>query len=75
MSISANRFTASTVKEMLNSENVLTDLSKIVKLREVREKARIPIKKSALLIGVCDETGTLEHGEIYLRIKPDNFDK
>jgi len=34
----------------------------------LKKKARIKIKNSCVLIGVIDETGLLEEGEIYIKI-------
>lgn len=45
-------------------------------IMELRQKQRIIVKKSACLIGVLDETGTLEYGQTYIRISnpgPDEF--
>jgi RNA-dependent RNA polymerase len=38
-------------------------------IMELRQKQRILVNKSACLIGVLDETGTLEYGQTYIRIK------
>eukprot|EP00347_Sterkiella_histriomuscorum_P000757 403374620 len=40
----------------------------------LKKKARIRIKNSCTLIGVIDETGTLDEGEIYLKINRGSYD-
>ena len=41
----------------------------------LKKKARIIVHKSCVLIGVIDETGTLEEGEVFLRINRSSFEK
>ena len=49
---------------ILNMLNVF----RVSKLKDLKEKARIHIPKGAFLLGMLDETDSLEEGEIYVRI-------
>ncbi|RPA97388.1 RdRP-domain-containing protein [Choiromyces venosus 120613-1] len=48
------------------------ELSLITSLRNLKHKARIPVKKGMTLIGVMDETGYLEEGQIYVTVQGPN---
>jgi RNA dependent RNA polymerase len=41
----------------------------------IKKKARIKIKDSAVLIGVCDERGILKEGEVWIRICRQSYEK
>lgn len=43
----------------------MIELAVLVKLRELKYKARIRVDKGVTLYGIMDETGTLNEGEIY----------
>lgn len=45
------------------------ELSLITSLRSLKHKARIPVKKGMTLIGVMDETGYLQEGQIYVTVQ------
>lgn len=45
---------------------------KDTKFTELKKKSRILIKNSARLIGVIDDYGVLEEGELYCAIMPHN---
>jgi hypothetical protein len=47
--------------------NLLT-LFKLQMLEELRKKARIYVPKGAYLLGICDDTGTLKEGEIFVQV-------
>ncbi|KAF9357301.1 hypothetical protein BGX26_003950 [Mortierella sp. AD094] len=47
--------------------NLLT-LFKLHMLEELSKKARIYVPKGAYLLGVCDETGDLKEGEIFVQV-------
>jgi hypothetical protein len=49
-------------------DNIL-QLFQCHKLRGVKNKARIHIKNGVQLIGVLDETGTLEYGQIFVQVR------
>ncbi|GJJ78907.1 RNA-dependent RNA polymerase [Entomortierella parvispora] len=48
-------------------KNLLT-LFKLQSLEELRKKARIFVPKGAYLLGICDDTGTLKEGEIFVQV-------
>src|SRR5690349_7267628 len=48
-------------------KNLLT-LFKYQTLEELSKKARIHVPKGAYLLGVCDETGKLNEGEIFVQV-------
>ncbi|KAG0046109.1 hypothetical protein BGZ83_008704 [Gryganskiella cystojenkinii] len=48
-------------------KNLLT-LFKLQMLELLRRKARIFVPKGAYLLGICDETGTLNEGEIFVQL-------
>lgn len=39
----------------------------------LKKKARIIINDSCVLIGVPDEAGVLEEGQVFVQIRPDSF--
>jgi len=41
----------------------------------IKKKARIKIKDSAVLIGVCDEREILKEGEVWIRICRQSYEK
>ncbi len=41
----------------------------------IKNKARIKIKDSCVLIGVCDQRGILKEGEVFIQIQPESFEK
>jgi len=41
-------------------------------LKELRTKERILVKRSACLLGIMDETGILNYGEVYCRLSKNN---
>jgi hypothetical protein len=41
----------------------------------LKKKARIRVKDATVLIGVIDETGTLEEGEVYIKINKTQCEK
>lgn len=45
--------------------SAVVELAAIVRLRELKYKARIPVDKGMKLMGVMDHTATLREGEIY----------
>ncbi|KAG0643426.1 RNA dependent RNA polymerase-domain-containing protein [Tuber brumale] len=45
------------------------ELSLITSLRSLKHKARIPVKKGMTLVGVMDETGYLQEGQIYVTVQ------
>jgi hypothetical protein len=52
-----------------HTDKFLTDIVEIAamsSLRDLKYRARIPIKKGHLLYGIMDETNTLEEGEVYI---------
>ncbi|KAG0347564.1 hypothetical protein BG004_007468 [Podila humilis] len=54
-------------------KNLLT-LFRLQMLEELSKKARIFVPQGAFLLGVPDETGTLEENEIFVQVSsPDNF--
>jgi hypothetical protein len=40
----------------------------------LKKKARIKVKDSAVLIGICDETGFLKEGEVWITVNPSSFE-
>ncbi len=40
----------------------------------LKKKARIKIEKAAVLIGICDETGTLKEGEVWISVNNGSFE-
>jgi hypothetical protein len=40
----------------------------------LKKKARIKVKDSAVLIGICDETGFLKEGEVWINVNPSSFE-
>jgi hypothetical protein len=40
----------------------------------LKKKARIKVKDSAVLIGICDETGFLQEGEVWISVNPSSFE-
>ncbi|KAI7852474.1 RNA dependent RNA polymerase-domain-containing protein [Circinella umbellata] len=46
----------------------MLNVFRVSKLRDIKEKARIHVPKGAFLLGMLDETDSLEEGEIYVRI-------
>lgn len=40
----------------------------------LKKKARIKIKNAAVLIGICDETGFLKDGEVWIKVNPSSFE-
>lgn len=48
-------------------KNLLT-LFKLQMLEELSKKARIYVPKGAYLLGVCDEMGVLDEGEIFVQV-------
>ena len=45
----------------------LIHLFQCSKMKEVKEKARVLVEEGAQLVGVLDETGTLQYGEIFVQ--------
>ncbi|CUS12437.1 unnamed protein product [Tuber aestivum] len=45
------------------------ELSLITSLRSLKHRARIPVKKGMTLVGVMDETGYLQEGQIYVTVQ------
>jgi hypothetical protein len=43
----------------------LVEMAALIELRTLKHKARIPVKKGYTLLGIMDETGILEDGEIF----------
>lgn len=40
----------------------------------LKKKARIKVKDCAVLIGICDETGFLKEGEVWITVNPSSFE-
>lgn len=40
----------------------------------LKKKARIKVKDSAVLMGICDETGFLREGEVWISVNPSSFE-
>ena len=40
---------------------------------DLKYKAKIPVSKSVILLGVIDHTGTLEANEIFLQVNKNDF--
>ncbi|KAG2218226.1 hypothetical protein INT45_000768 [Circinella minor] len=55
-------------------KNLLAAL-RVNRLKEARERARIPVVKGAFLIGVLDETNTLEPDQVFCQFIDGNLDK
>lgn len=51
------------------------ELSLLTALRDLKHRARIPVPKGVTLVGIVDETGILEEGEIYCPYKFSNGDE
>ena len=45
----------------------------LANFQSIKKKARVMIPESCTLIGVVDETGTLEANEVFVQIKRDSF--
>lgn len=62
----------SRIRELLASFPTASDRCTVVlgitRRPHVQRKGRIPVRQGAMLIGVMDEHGVLEHGEIFIRI-------
>ena len=65
--------------EVLNisfrDDNFLTDVIEtavLIQLRTLKYKARIPVEKGYTLIGIMDETGILEEGQIFCIVEEDD---
>ncbi|KAI8141150.1 RNA dependent RNA polymerase-domain-containing protein [Fennellomyces sp. T-0311] len=46
----------------------MLNVFRVSKLKDLKEKARIHVPNGAFLVGILDDTGSLEEGEIYVRI-------
>lgn len=57
-------------EETRSSATVHAVLSLRYKLQALKEKTRIYVPESVLLMGVMDEAGVLAHGELFLQIAP-----
>jgi len=44
------------------------ELSLLIDLRDIKYKGRIPVPEGVTLVGVMDETKSLEEGEIYINM-------
>lgn len=55
---------------LLHSVMYSRQLSILLKLKQ---KAKILVAESAVLIGVVDEEGVLEEDEVFVQLKRDNF--
>ena len=53
-------------------ESILSEMV-LVTAVNLKKKARIKVKKSCVLIGVIDETGTLNEGEVFIKIQKNSF--
>ena len=47
---------------------LVIDASQKWVLKELRSRARIPVTEGALLMGVADETQTLQYGEVFIQV-------
>lgn len=56
----------STMKNLMNAEDMLTSALKNNAQQEIKKRASIPVPKSVNLLGVVDWTGTLEHGQVFV---------
>ena len=64
-----------TVQDIMDSEEKLTNAYRNKLIEQFKQKANFPVRDSAILLGVCDPTGTLEHDQIFLQIKRDSFSR
>ncbi len=62
-----------------NSDACLIEVLRVVEVRllwDLKWKARLPLEQSAFLIGVADETGLLNEGEVFCQVHdPDDDSK
>jgi len=65
----------STMKNLMNAEDMLTSALKNNAQQEIKKRASIPVPKSVNLLGVVDWTGTLEHGQVFVQLRRDDFHK
>jgi hypothetical protein len=49
--------------------NLLFDIRK-EQLNQFKERARIPVPNSRVLLGICDPFGVLEYGQCFVKISP-----
>jgi RNA-dependent RNA polymerase len=51
----------------------LTQVTAISKIFDLKQKGKILDKKSAVLLGVIDETDSLQEGEVFIKLKSETF--